>query len=247
MTDVFYAGQKDYIEKLNDLASSRGNKSPDSKPQYPSAFDDEFDIGTGLDTVGERFSGAAPWQLENIGGTTYDLASGSLLLNVPYTSSRNYRIIYQEIEETDWEITVKQTSVNIPATNFNFTGIYVGTTSSQKHFHFCKIYTVGYKVGAYYGVDDNTFSEGFGEYSIFDSTVGRGVIYPLYMKATKSGDNLTFSYSDSGVLGTYITHCTIDVPSYITTPLDKIGLFGVSMDNSSSGVVGVYDFFRVQV
>lgn len=47
--------------------SSGGNITPDTHPTLPTAWDDEFEYGSGVDTTGARRSGANAWNLHHVG------------------------------------------------------------------------------------------------------------------------------------------------------------------------------------
>lgn len=111
---------------------------PDTAPAVPNAADDEFTVGTTLDTAGTRRSGATSWTsaLSN-GVATVD--RGRLRISAP--SNATYEFVWQPVSGSDWQYTasIDQTILN---TDTSYLGMAVADASNNR-FALLKSYTTG--------------------------------------------------------------------------------------------------------
>lgn len=209
---------------------------PDVPPSTPDPADDEFS-GASLDTAGTRFSGAIAWAWRNQGGATATLADGFLTLTAPGASSQNNRIIEQVAATAPWTYRAKLFDPFMTESNFALAGMVLVNSTTGKLIAFSKAYISGLVLAVSHYDNVTTFSSGT-NLAVFASRSFHG---PLYLEIENDGTNLTFRYSDTGLDGTFITHSTETVASYLGSA-DTIGFFGNSLN--SDPVKTIVEWFR---
>lgn len=113
-------------------AGGGGNITPDTHPTTPTAWDDEFEFGSAIDTTGARFSGANPWTPHVGSGFTISgpLAQGALQAVVTNTTANAGAGYTQPVPAGSWEFTTKLRGGYICPFNLPSWGsCYFGSTS----------------------------------------------------------------------------------------------------------------------
>lgn len=189
------------------------NITPDIHPSSPTIYDDEFEVGTTIDTAGTRFSGANAWTQVNPSGTTLAtiVGQGSLQsINLTGTSAAGGGF-YQNVPAGNWEFTWRASS-GMAGEIFNST--------SWKGYYF------GYS-GASLLVQSETRNWATGAYTFGGSVAN---VTPnlgwKYYKLKYNGTQLIFLYSYSGLTNDFITLATVSTSTFIITAT-SIG-FGTS-------------------
>lgn len=63
----------------------------DTPPVSPDVADDEFDLGSAIDTAGTRRTGATAWTARDVSGLTNAVSGGELIYTLPQTSATIYQ------------------------------------------------------------------------------------------------------------------------------------------------------------
>lgn len=177
---------------------SGGNITPDVHPTSPTAWDDEFEYGSALDTTGARRAGANAWTFYNQNtGLTASVAQGSLVwVNPVQGSATNVNIAAQAAPSGNWTFTAKVT-----LSAGNILGLYAGS-------HTGKFLQMGFFHGSLAMLAFNSVTS-------YNNTVGsagwpngslNGYSFPgwIYIQTSWDGTNTHFWISPSGVPGTFI-------------------------------------------
>lgn len=189
-----------------------GNVNPDTHPSLPTAWDDEFEAGTAIDTTGARFAGANAWT----GFTANTIASvvgqGALLSVTQGTSTSAGAGYAQPVPSGNWTFVWKGLRPAFEVFNLSsWKGYYFGTSGSGNNM-LVQHETRNWSTGAYtFGGSDASFS-----------TNGE----PAYFMLSWNGTNLVFSWSQTGYSVDFTTLVTVAASTFIITP-DHIG-FGTS-------------------
>lgn len=225
------------------VGGSNLGRSPDDIPESASAADDEFEIDGAIDTVGSRFSGAAPWAWRNQGASTASNANGALILTAPGTASLNLRVIEQIAPSAPWtyraKISAANSQVGMSVAN-NGTGQllvfhkYINTEWSDGRIGVVQRYT-----------DATTFSASASgsEITSGGTTIG-GVSAYQYFEVENDGTNLIWRISTTGHDGTFFT-CATEAISAFVSAVDRIGLFARSLGSTRPGILACEWFRRV--
>lgn len=219
-----------------------GNITPDTHPDPEDDADDEFEFGTAIDTSGARRVGAIPWAWVNQGTATGNVAQGSLVFAGPGQTGSNLRIVEQAITDSAYKYRCKLTNLIVGELNFSGAGICVRNSSSGKIIAMYKLYNSGYKIGGDKWNSVSSYNSSLATAVAWDNSTGHGSKSWTYFEIEKSGTNIIFRYSESGVDGTFITFATEALATFITS-VDRIGLV-LHNDTNSNPPIGVYDWWR---
>ena len=258
------------IQLVNDLASPGNTKfygsnnagtrgwlaqvlSPDTYPEPGTIWDDEFDVGSVIDTTGSRFSGANPWTLFGnavAGQYTASVAGGNLSLsgNVGFTFTAA-PVFLQTAPSYPWTMTIKASAFNVfqgqavgmivynsgnnrtdlcgflnDATSNNCFYVQNGTLTSGGGYVGNTLYFRG---GTWPATSNNMATPGF-TYG-YDS-------FPQYLRIRSDGTSLFFDWSIDGCQNTWRNLYTDNISSYILA-VTHVGIF------AGNGYMNV-DWFR---
>ena len=214
------------------IASPTAGLTPDSKPNPPTAYDDEFE-------------GAAPqanWVWQNQGtATAVTNGQGALVLTAPLDASRNERCYVQPLPAgTTWKFRAKL-SVMMPAVS-NFGGMILYESGTGKLIAFGMYNNTALYLAVAYETHFTTNSS-------TPLNVAQSASVPfsatpwLYLEIERNGSNLYWRLSTSGEAGTFVQIYTAAVNAFLTTAPDNIGFFAASL-NGSTAVAVTADWFR---
>jgi hypothetical protein len=221
-----------------------GDINPDSPPTLPDATDDEFAVGTTLDTTGSRFSGATAWAWRNQGGATALYKDGAVVLAGPGGTSTNLRVIELPVSGSVWVYRAKlRDFITTNTADFSLGGMCVVNNTSGRVISIHEVMHTGTRKLECNRWNSATSynSTAAGPTDIYAATA-RTTHEPLYMEIENDGTNIYFRYSDSGVTGTFITFRTEPLATFITS-VDKVGLL-VNNDTGSNAPTLITDWFR---
>lgn len=224
--------------------SSPFNVTPDTHGTIPTGVgvgpNDEFE-GSSLDTAGTRYSGATAWTWVNQNSATAALAQGAVEFSASPNGSTDVNFFVQVLPSGNCSYVCKY--IALCENSGNFSGLLLYESGTGKLLEF-GIFNNG-------GVLDLITANGtISGLSIVTSANITPVFLlgaaheslPLYLEVVIAGSNLTFSFSLSGLPGTFIGFATYALTSYFTTAPDRIGLGG---ESQGSGLgVGLFDWFR---
>lgn len=228
-------------------SSGSSNVTPDTHPVSANNADDEFEVGSVIDTSGSRFSGATPWAWRNQGASTATLSDGHLIFTGVAQTSSNLRILEQSASGSTWKYRTKLTSVRIGQTKFSGCGLCVVNSSSGKVIAFYKIYSTVSGTDCWTISGDKwnsvtSYGSSLATGFRYDDSSGRAAKGWTYLEIEQTSTQLIFRFSDSGVSGTFSDFATENLATFITS-VDKIGLIAHN-DTGSNQPIGIYDWFR---
>jgi hypothetical protein len=219
-----------------------GNITADSHPATASAADDEFEFGTGMDTTGARRSGATAWSNFNTVTGSWTVNRGSLCFKPFITTVANFNGYTQSVSGSTWEYTAKMEGANLNA-NCNL-GIFVGTASG----------TAGKFIML--GMNQSVSLQKWNSATSFNSAPFTGTIpnqvaatgvgtntIPFYFRIKYDGTNLIFSFSLTGIEGSYIPVLTETPATFLGTPA-IIGIGGQQSATVATAPILICDWFR---
>lgn len=169
-----------------------GNITPDSHPSSPTAWDDEFEVGSTIDTTGSRFSGANAWTIFGGSGSNWVQSQGQVIPNTNPTQA------IQTLPSGAWSFAAKLTGYN----NNQQGGMVIGNRTTG--FAYNVFY---YASGTAYVQLGNLNSSWL--YSFNSNIIGPANPFPggassptsgyYYIMVTYDGtDTITFYFSQSG-------------------------------------------------
>ena len=253
-----FASRKELLSGIAAYIASQGglatiNVTPDTHPASPTAWDDEFEYGTALDTAGARRAGANAWTVYNALSTTNSVANGSILINSsigagPGSSGRAPTIYGQPAPSgTAWRFRAKFAMQN--TSSACLCGLTALESSTQKFVSWGWLFNPNHAVVA--------FACAYTNYTTFnadlDSTIGGGdlsyqLIDPItfktpfrYWEMERNGSNLIVRLSDDGFF--FYTYLTIPIATYFTSAPNVIGLCADAVATADAAHVYA-DWFR---
>ena len=198
-------------------ANNQYNVTPDTHPAVANAADDEFEIGTTLDTTGSRRAGATPWSWYNQGTSVANVGSGALQLAAQ--AGGNFHAVLQTAPSAPFTYVAK-VQIGVSATsNTALGGFFLYNTGSTKiiaagfDMHSGNLQVYHFTGSAYDASPYNALPLGFTAFQY------------VYLQVVNDGTNLKFSVSHSGVPGSFIQFYTETLASFIAA-VSEIGLFG---------------------
>lgn len=222
-------------------SGSGENITPDSHPAIPNAADDEFEVGSSIDTAGTRFSGATAWTAFNVNTGTNAVRQGALSLRPYLFATRNIGGYTQPVSGT-WDYRCKITTTRWNTNTLH--GIALATASGTAG----NIIIFGLNGGTLVVQrlsNVTTFSSNSYTGSGLIAVVGSPVfnLYtPVYLRITYDGTTLRFYTSLTGDEDTYSEVNNQTSAAFLGAPT-LIGLLADNQSNSAQSVA-VYDWFR---
>lgn len=216
-----------------------GGLNLDAAPASPNAADDEFSVGSSIDTAGTRFSGATAWtaRAANV-AVTNALTSGELVLTRAQTTSTVYEGYTQPMPASG-DCTYRAKLIHQgKAVNFHRVGMTIerGTGASLKTL-------VLYNSNGTAIVLDrvSTASDSF---NTTYASLGTGAFgLPIYVEMQYSGTNLIFRYLATG-MDRWYTLFTEPQATWLGGRADRIGLVVLNGNNTNGNMVGYVPWFR---
>lgn len=235
---------------------SGGNVTPDTHPSSATNWDDEFEVGSSIDTTGARFSGANPWTIvNNPGSSTNVVEAGGLGLKYKSTSL-SVMLVTQPVPASGaWAFVGK-------LTGYTLSNGYAGAYRSGLVVYNSangKFVNVGFSAngtsngtGGYVECNEynsvTSYNTSFGTIQVSTNVYGAQfpASTPWYFKISYDGTStLTFAASTTGYPGSFVTLATQTVATFVGA-MTGIGLYcGAAAFNSSSDFIYAYwDWFR---
>lgn len=180
-------------------AGASSNIGPDTHPTSPTAWDDEFEFGTGPDTSGARRSGANAWSLGTpTSGSVFSVAQGHL---IP-VGTVNPSYLSQAVPgSTPYEFTAKIVGPLDLAAVSTPIGLWNSANGKAVFAYFT---ATGSVTAAKQTIDQTTFiTSGFS--SLLATSIAAIISGddPYYLKIKNDGTNIKFYISRNGVPGTF--------------------------------------------
>lgn len=224
--------------------SGAGNITPDTHPASPSAWDDEFEYGTSLDTTGARFSGANPWSWQYpVGSFTSNVDRGYISLHAPSVGgSINLNMAVQPLSTTPFKIRAKQFD-NWGDTIYGGGICVIG--ASGRWYTFGKIFNVAVRLRVEHGNSATAVSGVDYTADIFSaSNNARSWVHGMVLEIEYDGTLIYFRHSDTGKDGTFKTVFS----TLLSTWLIDVASIGIFYKNNGTGTGPsgwtVLDWFR---
>lgn len=197
---------------VNTGSSSGGNITPDTHPTIATIYDDEFEVGTTIDTAGTRTPGAQAWTGYTANTISSVVAQGALQTITQGSSTSAGAGYAFPVPAGSWTFVWKGLRPAFQVFNLStWNGYYFGTSGSGNNM-LIQHETRNWATGSYtFGGSDTSFS-----------TNGN----PAYFMLAYNGTNLVFSWSQSGYNVDFVTLLTVAASTWVVTP-DHIG-FGTS-------------------
>lgn len=199
--------------------------NPDTPPETSNPVDDEFQDGTSIDLGGSREGGGhIPWSWFNQGGATADLSQGSLILTAPASNSPSFRIVEQPSPGSAWKIRAKIFGF-YPEANFAYCGLIVRNTANSRLLFFGPVHAAG----------NFLYSQRWSSETSHNANIvtGPGISrqLPVYLEVELTSTDVIFRYSFTGFEGTYVTHTTESIGSFLSAAPTTVGLAANSQNN----------------
>lgn len=182
------------------------NITPDTHPNGSTAWDDEFEFGTAIDTTGARRSGANAWTGVTSAGTLSSVVAQGALQNVVLTgASPSAGAGYsQPVPSGTWTFVWKGVRPAIVLYNSStWKDYYFGTSGSGNNF-LIQAETRDWATGAY------TFGSSISSFSSNGS--------PAYFQLKFDGTNFIFSWCQSGYNSDFTQLTSQAASGWIVTP-----------------------------
>lgn len=216
----------------SDSGGSGGNVTPDTHPASPNAMDDEFE-GTSLNVK---------WSEVNFTGATANVKNGclNLITDINASSARAPRLITQPISGSAWKIRAKMSMLIGTA---NVGGIVAFESGSGKILAMGLLSTPEVALFPYPSL--TTAPTPFAVVAL-GSEMRDAVTFESdwrYYEIERSGSNLTFRMSKTGIDGTFTDVGTEAIATYFTTAPDSVGVYGESV-SATIATQTVVDWFR---
>lgn len=201
--------------------------------------DDEFDVGSTLDTAGTRYAGAYPWSPLNQRTGTFGVAGGQLTLS-PAATVTNANPLYamQALDSGDgaWRTKVAM-SLTVPGPDMDFAGLGLALRESSTSKILCfgnAHHTTRVAELRRFNAPDN-WTATIATFTLPDNDLDG------YLEIVRSGSTLKFLVSDDLILWDQVTSL-VQTTEFTTAP-NEIGLW-VSPNFSNELRSGTFDFFR---
>lgn len=202
--------------------------SPDTPPTTPDPMDDE---GNGSSTV---------WSWNNQGGMVTSSVNGNRILMAP-AGDASWHHLYQSLPATpNWEFRAKMSGL-FP-TNIFHAMMSVRNSSTEDFIAFGRSYA-----GAYFAplIETWTSNTAFNGNSVLFNSYWEPMQNPYYVSIQYSAPNLTFLWSGTGEVGTFVNMLTQSTSSFIGAGMDQICLSLYVNDGSVPGTASLHWFRRI--
>lgn len=185
---------------------------------FPATDNFEQVNGSGPDLTGSRFAGATPWTWLNQGAASVAQQDGCLVC-IPDPATPRGNFLQQPVSGSTWTIQCQVSTYNIGTSDGG--GIFVRNSANSK---IILIQTDGLGTTLVQGLTNpTTFST-----NLYASTGGslnfNNDGYPVFFNISFDGTTLTFSYSISGIPGTFRTLATQAAATFLGAPPTHWGL-----------------------
>jgi hypothetical protein len=204
----------------------------DKPPTALNAQNDEFDVGTGLNTT--------KWTWLNQGtATATQNGSGVLTIAVPLTATATSRALLQSAPSFPATVTARMTA-GFRMVNFSGAGLVLRDSATSRLIH----YNVGFVNGQTISVDrwtnETTFSATARTKLITGSATSEGALTPPYLRIDLGAASANYYWSFDGVSWTFFVNETY---AAFLTP-NQIGISVIS-NSSAPAYDANYFWFRV--
>lgn len=216
---------------ISGSGSGSSNITPDTHPANPTAWDDEFEYGTSLDTTGARFSGANPWSWQYpVGSFTSNVDRGYISLHAPSVGgSINLNMAVQPLSTTPFKIRTKQFD-NWGDTIYGGGICVIGT--SGRWYTFGKIFNAAVRLRVEHGNSATVVSGVDYTADIFSaSNNARSWVHGIVLEIEYDGTLIYFRHSDTGKDGTFKTVFS----TLLSTWLIDVASIGIFYKNNGTG------------
>lgn len=223
-------------------AAGSSNNTPDTHPSTANPADDEFEVGSSIDTAGTRFGGATAWTAFSLSTGSTKVRQGSLVFLPALTAGRNCGG-YTHPVSGSWGYTVKFTNA-VNAGN-TLLGMFVATASGATG----PILLFGFN-GTTLVVQRLTNSSTFSANQLATVNAITSELTSVaaqyrwyYLRVTYDGTNLQFFISASGIEDTFVQVYTETSAAFLGAPA-FIGIGGDGETAATPQPLGIYDWFR---
>lgn len=230
--------------------SSLFNITPDSHPSTPTGVglgpNDEFETGATIDTAGARYASATAWTAFGLSTGANAVSGGNLVFKPALTASRNFGGYSQPVAGATFTYTMK---AKISAYNASTgAGMFFATASGAAG----KILWIGFGSGGFIAqrlTNNTTFSANQSTAGTWSATTN--IASPtsqssspwVYMRLAYDGTNLTASFSDTGVEGTFFQYYTETAAAFLGGAPALVG-FGADNESATVQLAQIIDWFR---
>jgi hypothetical protein len=216
------------------------NITPDAHPSIPDPADDEFEVGSSIDTAGTRFGGATAWTAFNVGTGSNAQSQGSIAIRPALGSGLNAGGYMQPVSGT-WDYRCKLKIGDFNASSVG--GMAIATASGTSgNIIFFGLNNLSILIQKWSNV--TTFSSN----ALFvagppgvNAGVGSQTIW-AYFRITYDGTTLRFYFNLDGADVSFAQVHSETAASFIGTPT----MIGLIADNNhaSNQSYAQYDWFR---
>lgn len=222
-------------------ASTSANITPDTHPTSPTAWNDEFEYGTSVDTTGARFSGANAWTWINQGTATGNVAQGALALtDGPASATDNWRLILQAVPSGAWAFRAKLKAYLFA--NYQNYGLVLYNSANGKLINFGPTWNGGaINATVHEYTNKTTYSSSI--IVVNEPYLPAAQTFPVYYEITYDGSSaLNFLASASGYNSDFTSTTNSTVAAFLGG-ITHIGL-GTNPNNSTYPSTLFVDWFR---
>lgn len=240
----------DNTDPANPVLSASGggggsNLTPDSHPGTATAWDDEFELGSALDTTGARATGANAWTWQQQNTATVAIGKGNIVMTAQLTASNVPNAIEQSLPSPLTSSWVIKGGGYVPQSQ-NFNGVFhLRESATGKIFAFGLfnnsgtpnvITAVGTMAAGYSSVVDSVSSlPGIGQSNV--------MAWQTYWKIDLTTTTMNFSISGDGLVWRPVGSVK-NFSTYFTTAPDKVGMVVRAGSATSPGAIMSADYFR---
>lgn len=229
--------------------SGGGNITPDTHPVIPSAWDDEFEYGTAIDTAGARRAGAQAWQTLNLGTSVLTVEDGCLWHALPADTAvtQSLRGVLIPISGSAWKVRCCQSFASMGGVTQAVHGIAAYDSVGGRFWLLGKTYNGGQKITVLrFPSATTTPTSAYAADLYAGTTRYRSALgAKMYFEIELSGGSLFGRLSDYGNNSSFasalVFNETLAAALNGATPT-HIGLLGFC--NNSSVNTASYDWFR---
>lgn len=221
---------------MPDIPGSGGNLSPDTHPETATAWDDEFEYGTGaIDTTGARFSGANAWTVYKPTGTTAATVSHGML-GANYGQLGVTCVLSQPLPVGDCMFVCKVQRMPIPSTASWSLGLMDAATGKVTAI----LFFGGTSSSATIAISNSTLNLSTGDFTGNSNAftafpVDSAAVTPAYLRIRRVGTNTYYGYNCVGHEACWFEPGVIADSAWTASPTHVV---------LACGNVGTVDWFR---
>lgn len=221
--------------------SGTANITPETHPTAPTTADDEFEVGTNLDTTGARAASAVPWAWINRGTSSEQLADGALILTIPASTSYSLRSVIQPLASSACKYRCKMLDVIAASADYAYGGIaFYNSANGQWMTLHLRYALAGWTLEVCHWADTSAVWSTVYQSEAYPNT-GYVAHQPIWLELETDGTKMYFRISSSGVNGTFQEVLNENISAWMVG-VTHVGLFANT--NNSSPVTVIYDLFR---